>query len=937
LADLSASNPLIPAAAGETGALIAARDWSRSPLGPIESWPQSLRTALGLILLSPVPMVLLWGTDGIMLYNDAYSAFAGGRHPELLGSKVREGWPEVADFNDNVMKVGLAGGTLAYKDQEMVLHRHGRPEQVWMNLDYSPVLDESGRPAGVIAIVVDVTGRNRAEATLREGEARFRTMADSAPVMIWVTDADGVCIYLNRRWYEYTGQAKGEGEGYGWLDAVHPDDRAAAEQTFVAANAERRNYRVDFRLRRADGVYRWTIDAAAPRFGEDGAYLGYVGSVIDIDERREAEARLAFSEEQLRLAIESAEVGLWDLDLVTDTLFWPPRVKAMFGISPDVPITMDDFFAGLHPEDRERTVAAFASATDPERRALYDVEYRTVGKEDGAVRWVAAKGRGIFDAAGRCVRVIGTAIDISARKEIEQTLRDLNDTLEQRVQERTAERNRVWSMSRDLLAVMGFDGYLKAINPAWEATLGFDERTLLERPFPQQVHPDDHEAVAAVVERLRQGETIERFEDRLRHADGSWRWIAWALVPAGGEFYAVGRDVTREKDAAAELERAQDALRQAQKMEAVGQLTGGIAHDFNNLLGAVVGNLDLIRRRPAEPEKVRRWAENGMAAAERGTKLTGQLLAFSRAQRIELKPVSVSALVEDMRDMLARTLGPMVPLSLELGGDGAVLSDPTQLEMAILNLAINARDAMSEGGALTISTAVRRIVGDAELGSGDYVELAVADTGAGMPPDVVARAFDPFFTTKGVGKGTGLGLSQVYGIARQTGGTVRIDSRVGAGTTVRIFLPRTDARISPEPEGEEEGALGKGATATILVVDDDADMRRVLVESLDALGYRVIEAHDGASGLKLLAAHAPDLLMVDFAMPGMNGAEVAKAARERRPHLPVVFASGYADTAAIGEVGGPDVVMLRKPFRVDQLHAAITDALDGRSLIPSGQ
>ena len=1174
-------------AAGETGALIASRDWSPTSLGPIEHWPQSLRAALGMVLLSPVPMVLLWGEDGVMLYNDAYSVFAGGRHPQLLGSKVREGWPEVAAFNDNVMRVGLSGGTLSYKDQELTLHRHGRPEQVWMNLDYSPVFDDRGSPAGVIAIVVettervlaerrvdaerkrlinlfhqapgficimqgpdhiyeftnrthdrlfqrdnivgkpirqafpdlegqgvyelldevyatgkrhvasnvplrysftpggpmeerildfiyepiveengaisgifcegydvtegqraqealrrseafsqrvlassedcikvldtdgrletmseggrralgvddlshlvgqdwpamfepesqgearnavaaaatgeaarfegrlktrngelrywdslltpvmdtdgrperilalsrDVTRRRKEEATLREGEARFRNMADSAPVMIWVTEPDGTCIYLNRRWYEYTGQRDGAGEGLGWLEAVHPDDRPLAEQAFLSANAQQTDYRVDFRLRRADGVYRWTIDAAAARFASDGTFLGYVGSVIDIDERREAEARLAYGEEQLRLAIESAEVGLWDLDPAADILFWPPRVKAMFGISPDVPISMDDFSAALHPEDKERTLDAFASALDPEKRSLYDVEYRTIGKEDGVVRWIAAKGRGIFDEAGKCVRVIGTAIDISARKATEQTLRDLNDTLEQRVQERTAERNRVWSMSRDLFAVMGFDGYLKAINPAWETTLGYDEQTLLSMPFPQQVHPDDHSSVAAAVQRLQRGETIDRFEDRLRHADGSWRWIAWGLVPEGDVFYAVGRDVTAEKAAADELERAQDALRQAQKMEAVGQLTGGIAHDFNNLLGAVVGNLDLIRRRPSDPEKVQRWAENGMAAAERGTRLTGQLLAFSRAQRIELKPVIVSDLVENMQDMLARALGPMVRLTLDLNGSEAVLSDPTQLEMAILNLAINARDAMPDGGALTVSSAIRRIDADTELGSGQYLELAVADTGVGMPPEVVARAFDPFFTTKGVGKGTGLGLSQVYGIARQTGGTVRIDSRVGAGTTIRIYLPMTAAAADPETAPQSLGLIGTAATARILVVDDDEDIRRVLVESLDALGYDVVEAHDGPSGLKALDTHAPDLMMIDFAMPGMNGAEVAKAARERRPELPIVFASGYADTAAIEGVVGPEVPLLRKPFRMDQLQAVVGNALDNR-------
>ncbi|QIL03149.1 PAS domain S-box protein [Sphingomonas sinipercae] len=585
----------------ECGALIAARDWSDT-LGPPNQWPQSLRTATALLLRSPVPMVMLWGEDGIMLYNDAYSGIAGGRHPQLLGSKVREGWPEVADFNDNVMKVGLAGGTLQYRNQELTLFRTGEAERVWMNLDYSPVIGDSGEPEGVLAIVVETTAhvlaeralregaerlqfldrlasearelsdpheimattarllgqhlqvvdcayadmepdedtftirgdwaqpgfksivgtysladfgetanrelhagrplitrntlvdlgpdeaaaflglglqatvcmpfikdgnltalmaahdskprdwtdgeltliretterswayieRTRSQAALQESEQRFRTVANSAPIMIWVTDPDGKCTYLNQRWYEFTGQEPGAGEGYGWLEAVHPDDRPRAQAAFVSANAEQRDYSTEFRVRRADGLYRWTIDAAAARFAADGTYLGYVGSVMDIDERRESEQRLKLHEEQLRLAIEAGEIGLWDFDPVHDHLFWPERVKAMFGISPDVEVSIEDFYAGVHPDDIEPTAAAFAEAADPAKRTLYDVEYRTVGKEDGVTRWVAAKGRGVFDDHGTCVRVIGTAVDITPRKKAEQHQRLLIDELSHR-------------------------------------------------------------------------------------------------------------------------------------------------------------------------------------------------------------------------------------------------------------------------------------------------------------------------------------------------------------------------------------------------------------------------------------------------------------------------------------------------------------------------
>ena len=519
------------------------------------------------------------------------------------------------------------------------------------------------------------------------------------------------------------------------------------------------------------------------------------------------------------------------------------------------------------------------------------------------------------------MRLTGINLDVTAQHLLEEELRAQAETLAAEVKERTRERNRMFELSSDLFAVAGFDGYLKTINPAWSRLLGYSEQELLARPFADLIHPEDHEDATAVVAQLRDGSNVRFFEDRLFAKGGDIVTIAWAAVPENDRFYAVGRDVTRERE-------REEALRQAQKMEAVGQLTGGIAHDFNNLLGAVLGGFDLIRRRPDDADRVRRIAENGIAAAERGAKLTGQLLAFSRAQRLETRAVVVTDVVEGMRELLAGTLGPQVRLRFGLEDGGrAVLSDPVQLEMAVLNLAINARDVMPDGGELGIRTALRRIDGDAELAAGDYVELSVSDTGAGMPPEVAARAFDPFFTTKGVGKGTGLGLSQVYGIARQAGGAARIRSLPGQGTTVSLLLPVTDApRATHGPVPDQAAAAAPGA-ATVLVIDDDDDLRSMLAESLDSLGYRTLTAPDGTEGLDTLARSTPDLVIVDFAMPGMNGAEVAEAIRARNPDLPILFASGYADTAAIERAVGASARMLRKPFGLNELQAAVRAAL----------
>jgi PAS domain S-box-containing protein len=799
--------------------------------------------------------------------------------------------------------------------EEVFVHKDGRFYPV--EFTASPIAGDDGQTIGTIIEVRDLTEEKAREAALKESESRFRNMADHAPVMMWVTDPSGFCTYLNRLWYEFTGQTAAEAQGFGWLDATHPDDRQRAEDAFVAANATHRPFRIEYRLRHASGDYRWAIDAASPRFGDDGEYLGYVGSVIDIDERREAEEKLAVKEEQLRLALEVAEIGQWDVDQSTGSMFWPPRVKGMFGISPDVPVTLNDFHYGVHPDDREKTRTAYESASDPDVRALYDVEYRTVGKEDGVVRWVAAKGRGLFDAQDTCIRVIGTAIDVTARKAAEVRLYQLNERLEHEVTERTAERNRVWEMSRDLLAIMGFDGFLKAINPAWEVTLGRDTATLLALSFREQVHPEDHGAVGAVMERLLRGETVERFEDRIAHADGSWRWISWTLVPEGDVFYAVGRDVTPDKEAADELKYAQEALRQSQKMEAMGQLTGGVAHDFNNLLTPIVGVLDLLKRKGLGGEREHRLIEGAIQSAERARTLVQRLLAFARRQPLQPTAVDIGKLVEGMADLLGSTTGPQVRVIVDVADDlPPAKADPNQLEMALLNLGVNARDAMPQGGTLRISAtndSVRSPRG--ALKRGHYIRLSVADTGLGMDEATLARAIEPFFSTKGIGKGTGLGLSMAHGLAAQLGGVLTIHSREGLGTNVELWLPVSTIALGVA-EVRTAPAASKLTRGVALLVDDEDMVRASTADMLEELGYEVHEANSAEAALTLMSdGLAIDLLVSDHLMPGMSGVELALTLRERLPKLPVLIVSGYADVEGLT----PSLPRLTKPFRSTEL------------------
>ncbi len=530
--------------------------------------------------------------------------------------------------------------------------------------------------------------------------------------------------------------------------------------------------------------------------------------------RRQYDARarleaLRESEERLRLAVDNADVGFWDVDEINDKLIWPAQTKAMFGISPDVPVTMNDFYGGLHPDDLEATAAAYLAAADPSVRALYDVEYRTIGKEDGVERWVAAKGRGVFDASGRCVRVAGTALDVTARKRAEEALRELNATLEARIAQAIAER-----------------------------------------------------------------------------------------------------------------EEAQDALRQSQKMEAMGQLTGGVAHDFNNLLTPIVGALDMLQRKGLGGEREQRLIAGAVQSAERAKTLVQRLLAFARRQPLRPIPVDVADLITGMADLIKSTTGPKISVTVEAAhGLPTAKADPNQLEMALLNLSVNARDAMPDGGTIHICATEEKVGAGhrSQLTPGAYVRLSVSDSGSGMDEETLVRAIEPFFSTKGLGRGTGLGLSMVHGLAAQLGGALTIESRPGAGTNVELWLPVSTDAIEPAlaaPPAHENG-LHSGRA---LVVDDEPLVRMSTADMLSDLGYAVVEAASAEEAVTILKEGGPfDIVVTDHLMPGMTGTELARQLKSWLPELPVLLVSGYAQPEGMDA----DLPRLAKPFRKDELAATL--------------
>lgn len=525
--------------------------------------------------------------------------------------------------------------------------------------------------------------RKDATASLRESELRFRNMADNAPVMLWVTDASGACTYLNKSWYDFTGQTEEEALGFGWLEAIHPDDREAAASTFVKSNVDHEPFRLNYRVRRNDGIYRWAIDAASPRVGPDGKFAGYIGSVVDITERKEAE----------------------------------------------------------------------------------------------------------------------------------QVLEQQNEILRERIDVAVA----------------------------------------------------DHQEVQA-------------------------------------------------------------RLHQAQKMEAVGRLTGGVAHDFNNLLQVVGGNLQLLLKDVAGNERGEQRLRNALAGVSRGAKLASQLLAFGRRQPLAPKVISIGRMIRNLDDMLRRALGEAIEMETVIaGGLWNTMIDPVQFETAMLNLAINGRDAMEGRGKLTIeagnaSLDEEYVLRHPDVQAGQYVMMAMSDTGVGMTSEVIEQVFEPFFTTKPEGQGTGLGLSMVFGFVKQSGGHIKIYSEPGQGTTVRLYLPRSKAR--EDVLSEVEVGPAAGGSETILVVEDDDDVRKTAVDILSDLGYRVLKAKDADSALIIIESGVPiDVLFTDVVMPGnLRSPELARKAKERIPHLAVLFTSGYTDNAIVhGGRLDPNVELLSKPYTREAL------------------
>jgi len=787
-----------------------------------------------LLALTPAGVAEVDAEGRVTYANAAAERMLGAQPGGLVGRRYNDpSWQTTAHDGtpipaDRAPVAWALRGETAKDYEHIVTTLDGR--RVVLLVDVVPVRGEHGRVEGALAAFQDVTARHAAAQALSESELRFRSFVENSADVLWIVDVEAKRLeYLSPSYEQVWGEPRERimQDLDRWSATVHPDDRARTRESLPRVLSGE-TYCAEYRITRPDRTMRWMRDTGFPIPGADGRIRCLGGITQDVTEQKAVEDRLAASEARFRHMADSAPALIWMTDANGQVTFANMHFDHMFGRQA-AEMLGKAWTKVVLPEDLGPFRAAFVSAL--RTRRPFRTEVRVCDK-DGQVRWMRCDGVPRLDDAGIFLGYTGCAVDITEA-------RLAADVLEARVVERTA-------------------------------------------------------ALTQAVDAL--------------HAE------------------------------ALEREQTEAALRQSQKMEAVGQLTGGIAHDFNNMLQAIGGSLELMRKRIGQGrmDEAGQFVDAARQTVGRAAALTNRLLAFARRQALQPRAVAPDDLIEGMADLIRRTTGSGIAVELSMGdGIWTVLCDPNQLENVLLNLAINARDAMPDGGRLIIGTkdvilSEADVAGQEEARPGDYVEISVADTGTGMDEATRARAFEPFFTTKPLGQGTGLGLSQLYGFVRQSDGVVRLDSAPGQGTVVRLYLPRHDPvrwqEEAPIPKAEPEGA---SAGETVLLVEDEVSVRAVAAEHLRELGYTVLEVGDGAAALRLLRLGARvDVLVTDVGLPGgLNGRQVADAVRERRPGLPVLFITGYADGALDSQLA-PGMEVIGKPFALDALATRVRAMLE---------
>jgi signal transduction histidine kinase len=1067
------------ASGGEMGALMRDHDWSTSPLDSPEYWPQSLRSALSLILPNKHVMFIAWGPELAFLYNDAYRPVLGQRHPWALGQPFKEVWPEIWGDVEPLVNAALGGEATWSENLLLVLERNGYPEDCWFTFSYSPLRDDDGVVAGLFCAGTETTGTVLTERRLKAQTESQRRLFEKAPGFIAVlTGPDHVLEFVNDAYVQLAGRRAvlgltvrevfpeleiqgpyelldrvyatgkrfvGEGraltlrdapdqpsrnvvlnfiyepirdvagnvtgifvvghdvtesyltqkalqesegrfralvnatanivfrmgpdgremrhlDGAGlvvdtnapttdWTETYIPaDEQPRVRQAIERAVAAKSVLELEHRVLRADGTIGWTFSRAIPLVNDAGEITEWFGTASDVTARVKADrsfTRLFEASPAAFLVLAPNAPHFTITDVNNAYLATTVRTRAelvgrgVFDAFPDNPD--DEVVGGVNPvrTSLERVVAT--RLPDHLQNLRYDV-----ARPDGTyeARWWSPFNTPILDENGDVEAIIQSANEVTeeyraqaALRASEARLKDLNVTLERRVAEALAEQRvlaEVIEGSDILVQVADCSFNWLAINRAaadeFARIFGVRLPEAGDNMLAMLEHrPHDRAAVEAVWSRALGGEEfveIDAFGDPAidrPHYEMRFRVLRGADGGVVGAYQFVS-DVSERLREQSRLRATEEALRQSQKMEAMGLLTGGVAHDFNNLLTPILYGLDTLGRRQVSSERDRRLIDGALQSAERATILVQSLLAFSRRQPLQPVAVDISNLVAGMAGLLETTLGPTIKLHADIGpGLPPANADPNQLEMALLNLAVNARDAMPDGGTFSI-TAKRQSARQGNalgLATGHYVLLCIVDTGAGMDDATRERAVEPFFSTKGIGKGTGLGLSMVHGLAAQLGGGLTIDSAPGKGTTIELWLPISTAEICA---GQAPAAVAPPCAdrGVALLVDDEVLVRMSIAGMLTDLGFPVVEAGSAEEALQLLAAGtAPNILVTDHLMHGMTGTDLAREARAIFPAMPILIVSGYAKLEGMAL----DLPLLTKPFRNADLAASIAALL----------
>ncbi|MBB3761167.1 PAS domain S-box-containing protein [Xanthomonas arboricola] len=936
---------------------VRAYDWAATPLGPTTQWPSPLRNAVSLMLSSPESMYVVWGDALTFFYNDAYTPILGPRQPHALGAPLRELWADAWEAVRAPIEAAFAGRASRFEEVPIGMNRYGTPEDTWWTFSFSPIYLDDGRVGGAFCVTNEVTDRKVAQNRLADEHERLIRLFEQAPMfMAFLSGPQHRVEFANPCYSRLIGHRDVIGKPLAEalpdlveqghlhrLDEVYQSGRA------YAANALAYNVQAEpggpLERRLLDLVYQ-------PIAGADGTVSGIFVQGLDITDRIGLERAVREAEVRNRQILDSVmDYAIIATDLHGLVTSWNEGAQRILGWSEAEMLgqTLERTFT---PEDVERRQILIEAAAALESGSGMDERWHV--RKSGQRFWANGSLMVLRDETGAAIGFVKVLRDRTAERLASEALRESERRLDALVR---ASSQSIFSASADWRELRQLVGE-GALSDALSASLNWQQ---------EMVHPDDRARLAEAIAHSIVNKTGLDVEYRVLDADQRVGWTLMRAIPLLDEgeqiveWFGTAADITdkrlaeqqlrqltetleeRVRERSAALLLAEEKLRQSQKMEAVGQLTGGLAHDFNNLLTAISVGLELLQTRieQGKYDRLERYVEMAQSSAARATALTQRLLAFSRRQTLAPTALEVQALVQGMHDIIARTLGPSIALQLRPAADPwKVLVDAPQLENALLNLCINARDAMPDGGELTIAVANRVLDAGAaqqlDLPIGEYVCLSVRDTGTGMSADVMSKVFEPFFTTKPIGQGTGLGLSMIYGFTRQSGGHVRIDSEVGIGTTMALYLPRFDGVLAQDEAvpATEQPLRSTAPSCTVLLVEDETAIRVLMSEVLSEAGYRVIETAEGSAAVERLRSQETiDLLVTDVGLTGgLNGRQVADAGRQSRPTLPVLFVTGYAATAAVGAGQLEDgMEVLTKPFLAVDLERRVAQLLERKS------